>query len=122
VSFNERAEDLKFMFQTIKSTAEKVTFKEYTPNTQVADSADANTRGYIDVFMRLVNRINCSVHVIRNIDDYLKPIEEPERNQIRCQILQIQASTTKIIFEAAKLLFLNQHRKSPNEGINNLCK
>jgi hypothetical protein len=122
VSFNERAEDFKFMFQTIKCTAEKVTSKEYTPNTLVADSADAITRGFIDVFMRLVYRINCSVHVIRNIDDYLRPIEEPERNQIRCQILQIQASTTKTIFEAAKLLFLNQHRKSPNEGIKNLCK
>jgi len=74
VSFNERAEDFKFMFQTIKCTAEKVTSKEYTPNTLVADSADAITRGFIDVFMRLVYRINCSVHVIRNIDDYLRPI------------------------------------------------
>ncbi len=122
MSFNERAEDFKFMFQTIKSTAEKVTSKEYTQNTLVADSADAITRGFIDVFMRLLNRINCSVHIIRNKDDYLRPIEEPERNQIRRQILQIQASTTKTIFEAAKLLFLNQHRKPPNEGIKNLCK
>jgi hypothetical protein len=95
----------------------KVTSKEYTPNTLETDSADALTRGFIDVFMRLVNRINCLVHVIRNIDDYLSSIEEHERNQIRYQILQIQASTTKTIFEAAKLLFLNQHRKSTNEGI-----
>jgi hypothetical protein len=68
----------------------------------------------------VVHRINCSVHVIRNKDDYLKPFEQPERN-IRNQILQIQSSTTKQIFASAKTLFFNQQKSSKTQSIQALC-
>ena len=58
---------------------------------------------------KLVTRINCWAHVIRNIDDRLKGIEPKKRAAIRADLLLIQLSFNENVFRTSIKLFIAKY-------------
>jgi hypothetical protein len=96
---------------------------EYEPNILIADSAPAITNGFTSVFKELNYRVNCSVHTLINIQqNRLKQIKPQElQNKIYQQILFMQSSFNKEIFEKSKQLFLELYDNSTNAEVKALC-
>ncbi len=97
---------------------------DYEPNILIADSAPAITNGFTSVFKDLIYRVNCSVHALRNIQqNRLKQIKPQElQNKIYQQLLLIQSSFNKEIFEKSQQLFLRLYQNSTNPQVKSLCE
>ena len=101
LAFNETEDDFAFFFDSIKQLA-----GTYAPEILIADNAPAITHAYERAF-KLVQRVNCWAHVIRNIDDHLKGFEC--KDAIRKDLLEIQVSPTEQIFKKSIELFMRKY-------------
>lgn len=88
VCTNERAEDFKFIFQSLKDKVMELFEEEIKPGVLICDAADSIHNGWKEVFPLHVNDIiMCWAHVRRaiskNLPKYLK--EEKKRNEFLCK-------------------------------------
>jgi hypothetical protein len=106
LSFNEKSEDFAFLFGSIKEASRTLGI-DFEPTILIADSAPAITNGFKEVFP-LTHRGICWAHAKRGMDDIV-PRNDAD---IRLQIVEMQASPTKEIFDKALQLFKLQYGKS----------
>ncbi len=114
LSFNEKAEDFKFVFESIKQAA-SVFGIQYEPTILIADSATAITKGFEEVF-ELTHRGICWAHATRGIDALLPK----DGHEIKQEIDLIQVSPTPKIFLEALRLFEKKYSKSDKRMIDEL--
>ena len=69
-----KQETADFFFNAIKTNIKTIYNKDYEPKILLADAAGAITNGFKKTFGDPQKRIVCWAHVIRNVDKYLKPI------------------------------------------------
>ena len=117
VTRHEREEDFKFLFDSIAQLHKTMFGTEYKPDTIIADNASAISNGFKATF-NSSKRVNCWAHVIRKIDQRLKPLPDATRASIRADIFNIQLQTSSILFDKAIELFRSKWLKQNSSKIN----
>ena len=82
LSSHERTEDFSWVFQELKKAIELAIDITFEPHILLADSADAITAAYENVFgADHYLRINCWAHVKRNVESKVKKLVKNSNNE-----------------------------------------
>jgi hypothetical protein len=68
ICINEKEEDFKFMFQSVKDAVKNVHNFDYHPTTLIANASSAITNGFKSVFDQVGSSVMCWAHLLRNVD------------------------------------------------------
>lgn len=102
---NERTNEYRFVFQTIKNAIEKHTKTTFEPNVLISDAAPAIRNGFYDTFESATQNVICFVHVLRNIRK--APLKnKANRDAIVRDIKVLHKSPNKYEFDIACDLFI----------------
>lgn len=71
---------------------------------------------------KLERRVNCWAHVIRKVDENLKPLNENLRDEIRGYIVKIQVCFNEAIFDKAIELFEKKWKAKKSRKVNDFLK
>ncbi len=116
IATNETNEEFQCIFEFLKDNYNRITGEKYEPSILIADAAESITNGFKQAFNILEKRVVCWAHMIRKVDDRLKPIKNKEyKKEIRQNIVDLQVCFNENVFRKALELFFNKWQavKSP---------
>lgn len=107
ICHGETADDYKFLFESLKIGIELICKAYFDPEYIIADASKAITKGAVDTFGILFERINCFAHLMMNVDKRKYRSNENKEN-IKKDIRKLRFAYNKRIFEVGCKLFLEK--------------
>ena len=106
ICHDETSDDFAFIFDALYQFN-----TQWRPTILLADSAEAITNGFVQVFGHSEVRINCFYHVCKNIEKYVKVITKGGKNaDVVGDLLALQSAKDDDTFPAASRIFIKKYR------------
>jgi hypothetical protein len=109
VCTDEKTDDFKFLFNSLKNGAEKILHFPIDPSTLISDAARSTQNSFKDVFGEDKLVIMCWAHMKKNV---VKKVEKLVAQEFQTEILSdidiLQLSQNNDIFDRASILFLDK--------------
>ena len=109
VCTDEKTDDFKFLFNSLKSGAEKILHSPIDPSTLISDAAKSIHNSFKEVFGDDKLVVMCWAHMKKNVSKKVEKFVAPEfRAEILSDIDILQLSQSNDIFDKAAILFLDK--------------
>lgn len=114
VTSNERTNEYRFVFRTIKKAIETHTNTIFEPNVLISDAAPAIRNGFYDTFETATQNVICYVHVLRNLRK--APLKnKANRDAIINDVKVLHKSADEREFQTACSLFIQKWTQDEEE-------
>ncbi len=109
VCTDEKTEDFKFLFSSLKTGAEKILLSTIDPSTLISDAAKSIQNSFKEVFGEEKLVVMCWAHMKKNVSKKVEKFVTPEfQTEISSDIDILQLSQSDDIFDKASILFLDK--------------
>lgn len=112
---NETTSDYKFIFESLKSSVEKITGREWQPEILLSDASKAIRNAFMSVFSSAKLMIMCYVHILRNVDKHKNKYKKENKDEIFKDIELLHQSSSSTVFKILSRFFLKKWMKRERE-------